>query len=76
VSDSPAAVDPSVTVPPSPSTTRRLALVVGWLGAVALVLVTVTFGWTGGKELVRQSYREARASVLRVTELSSTRTTD
>jgi uncharacterized membrane protein YbhN (UPF0104 family) len=32
-----------------------------WSVGLAVVLVAVAFGWNGGKELVRQSYGEARA---------------
>ena len=36
-----------------------------WSVGLAVVLVAVTFGWTGGKQLVRQSYGEARARASR-----------
>jgi uncharacterized membrane protein YbhN (UPF0104 family) len=36
-----------------------------WSVALAVILVAVTFGWTGGKQLVRQSYGEARARASR-----------
>ena len=36
-----------------------------WSVGLAVLLVAVTFGWTGGKQLVRQSYTEARARTSR-----------
>jgi uncharacterized membrane protein YbhN (UPF0104 family) len=36
-----------------------------WSVTLAVVLVAVTFGWTGGKQLLRQSYGEARARASR-----------
>jgi phosphatidylinositol alpha-mannosyltransferase len=36
-----------------------------WSVGLAVVLVAVTFGWTGGKQLVSQSYGEARARASR-----------
>lgn len=36
-----------------------------WSLGLAVILVAVTFGWTGGKQLVRQSYGEARARTAR-----------
>jgi uncharacterized membrane protein YbhN (UPF0104 family) len=36
-----------------------------WSVALAVVLVAVTFGWTGGKQLIRQSYGEARVRASR-----------
>jgi len=36
-----------------------------WSVGLAVILVAVTFGWTGGKQLIRQSYGEARARTAR-----------
>ena len=41
MSGTPAAFDARATEPPSPTATRRIALVIGWLGGVALVLVVL-----------------------------------
>jgi uncharacterized membrane protein YbhN (UPF0104 family) len=36
-----------------------------WSVGLAVILVAVAFGWTGGKQLIRQSYGEARARTAR-----------
>ena len=41
--------------------TGQQLITTAWSVTLAVVLVAVTFGWTGGKQLIRQSYGEARA---------------
>jgi hypothetical protein len=41
------------------STAQQL-ITTGWNQIVALVLVITIFGWTGGKQLVTTSYRDAK----------------
>jgi uncharacterized membrane protein YbhN (UPF0104 family) len=41
------------------STAQQL-IVTGWNQVVAIVLVVVIFGWTGGKQLVGDSYQQAK----------------
>jgi uncharacterized membrane protein YbhN (UPF0104 family) len=41
---------------------QQLAIT-AWNVAFALVVVTWAFGWTGGKELVEQSYEDAKVRV-------------
>lgn len=36
-----------------------------WSVGLAVILVAVAFGWNGGKQLIRQSYGEARARTTR-----------
>ena len=40
--------------------TGQELITTAWSVTLAVVLVAVTFGWTGGKQLIRQSYGEAR----------------
>ncbi len=42
------------------STAQQL-ITTAWNQIVAVVLVCVVFGWTGGKQLVAQSYADAKA---------------
>jgi hypothetical protein len=44
------------------STAQQL-ITTAWNIVVALVLVVWTFGWTGGKQLVTQSYSDAKVKV-------------
>ena len=41
------------------STAQQL-IVTGWNQVVAIVLVVVVFGWAGGKQLVGDSYEQAK----------------
>jgi len=45
--------------------TGQQLITTAWSVALAVILVAVTFGWTGGKQLIRQSYGEARARTAR-----------
>jgi uncharacterized membrane protein YbhN (UPF0104 family) len=40
--------------------TGQQLITTAWSVTLAVVLVALTFGWTGGKQLIRQSYGEAR----------------
>jgi len=42
------------------STAQQL-ITTGWNQIVAIALVVLVFGWTGGKQLVGQSYADAKA---------------
>jgi len=49
------------------STAQQL-LMTAWNQVVALALVIVVFGWTGGKQLVGQSYTDAKAKTAEMKE--------
>jgi uncharacterized membrane protein YbhN (UPF0104 family) len=49
------------------STSQQL-IVTGWNQIVAIVLVVVVFGWRGGKELVGQSYTQAKEKSVEMKE--------
>ena len=49
------------------STAQQL-ITTAWNQIVAIVLVCVVFGWTGGKQLVTQSYSEAKTKTAETKE--------